>query len=220
MFIHSAIDGWIRVNKAAVNMDVQASLWDLNSFGYIYTPRGGSAGSDSNSSFNFWRTATLISTETAPSYKPTNSAQGFQFLELDTQLKRKWAMYLVNEKYACVLSHSVVSDSLWPHGLEPARLLCPWDFPGKSTGLRWHFLLQGIFLTQGSSLRLLHGQVDSSPLESQMNNRHSLITQYLQKVSQQCHRACSILVPWPGIKPTPAALAARRLNHWTPGKSQ
>ena len=135
MFIHSAIDGWIRVNKAAVNMDVQASLWDLNSFGYIYTPRGGSAGSDSNSSFNFWRTATLISTETAPSYKPTNSAQGFQFLELDTQLKRKWAMYLVNEKYACVLSHSVVSDSLWPHGLEPARLLCPGDSPGKDTGV-------------------------------------------------------------------------------------
>ena len=29
-------------------------------------------------------------------------------------------------------SHSVVSDSLWPHGLQPSRLLCPWDFPGKS----------------------------------------------------------------------------------------
>ena len=24
------------------------------------------------------------------------------------------------------LSHSVMSDSLWPHGLQPARLLCPW----------------------------------------------------------------------------------------------
>ena len=30
-----------------------------------------------------------------------------------------------------VLSHSVVSDSLWPHGLQPARLLCPWGFSRK-----------------------------------------------------------------------------------------
>ena len=33
-----------------------------------------------------------------------------------------------------VLSRSVVSNSLWPHGLWPARLLCPWNFPGKNTG--------------------------------------------------------------------------------------
>ena len=32
----------------------------------------------------------------------------------------------------------------------------PWDFPGKSTGVCCHFLLQGIFLTQGSNLDLLH----------------------------------------------------------------
>ena len=35
-------------------------------------------------------------------------------------------------------------------------LLCPWDFPGKNTGVCCHVLLQGIFLTQGSNLRLLH----------------------------------------------------------------
>ena len=29
-------------------------------------------------------------------------------------------------------SRSVVSDPQWPHGLQPSRLLCPWDFPGKS----------------------------------------------------------------------------------------
>ena len=39
-------------------------------------------------------------------------------------------------------SHSVVSDSSWPHGLYPTRLLSPWDFPGKSTGVGCHFLLQ------------------------------------------------------------------------------
>ena len=32
-------------------------------------------------------------------------------------------------------SRSVVSDSPWPHGLQPTRLLCPWDSPGKSTGV-------------------------------------------------------------------------------------
>ena len=38
-------------------------------------------------------------------------------------------------------SHSVVSDSLRPHELQPTRLLCPWDFPGKSTGVGCHCLL-------------------------------------------------------------------------------
>ena len=51
-----------------------------------------------------------------------------------------------------VLSRSVVSDSLGPHGLYPARLLCPWDFSGKNTGVSCHFFLKGIFPTQGSSL--------------------------------------------------------------------
>ena len=37
-----------------------------------------------------------------------------------------------------------MSDSLTPHGLQPARLCCPWNFPGKNTGVGCHFLLQGI----------------------------------------------------------------------------
>ena len=69
--------------------------------------------------------------------------------------------------HACVPSCSVVSDSLWPFGLSPARLLCPWDSPGKNTGVHCHALLQGIFLTQGSNpclLHFLHWQVGSLPL--------------------------------------------------------
>ena len=60
-----------------------------------------------------------------------------------------------------MLSHSVVSDSLWPHGRWPDRLLCPWDYPGQNTGVGCHFLLQEIILTQGSNLCLLwllHGR--------------------------------------------------------------
>ena len=57
---------------------------------------------------------------------------------------------------AAPLNHSVVSDSLQPHGLQPARLFCPQDFPGKNTGVGSHCFLQGIFPTQGSNLGLLH----------------------------------------------------------------
>ena len=46
-------------------------------------------------------------------------------------------------------------------------LLCPWYFPGKNIGMACHFLLQGIFLTQGWNLRLQHWQVDSLPLSHQ-----------------------------------------------------
>ena len=56
----------------------------------------------------------------------------------------------------CVPSRSVMFDSLRPHGLYPTRLLCQWNFPGKNTGVGCHFLLQGIFPTQGSNLGLLH----------------------------------------------------------------
>ena len=45
-------------------------------------------------------------------------------------------------------------------------LLFPWDFPGKNTETGCHFLLQGIFLTQGwnpSLFDLLHWKVDSLP---------------------------------------------------------
>ena len=43
--------------------------------------------------------------------------------------------------HACMLSRSVVSDSLPPHGLWPVRLLCPWDSPGKNTGVGCHHYL-------------------------------------------------------------------------------
>ena len=62
---------------------------------------------------------------------------------------------------------SVVSDSLQPPGLQPTRPLCPWDSPGKNTGVGCHALLQGIFPTQGwnsSLLHLLHWRAGSLPI--------------------------------------------------------
>ena len=63
------------------------------------------------------------------------------------------------------------------HGWEPLRLLCPWTFPGKNTGVGCHFLFHRIFPIQGSKLHvlhLLHWQVDSLPLwhlESHLTHR-------------------------------------------------
>ena len=55
------------------------------------------------------------------------------------------------------------STFLQPSGLQPTGNLCPWDLPGENIRMGCHFLLQGIFLTQGSNLNLLHWQVDSLP---------------------------------------------------------
>ena len=49
-----------------------------------------------------------------------------------------------------------MSDSLQPHGLQPARLLCPWDSPGRNAGVGSHSLLQSMFLTQGLKPGLLN----------------------------------------------------------------
>ena len=54
-----------------------------------------------------------------------------------------------------LFSSYIMSDSFWPHGLEPTRLLCPWDFPGKSTGVGCHCLLQRVFPIQGVTLMSL-----------------------------------------------------------------
>ena len=67
----------------------------------------------------------------------------------------------------CVFTSSVVPNSLWPHRMKPARLLCLWNSPGQNAGAGCHFLLQGIFLIQGSNPCLLHLQADSLPIRSQ-----------------------------------------------------
>ena len=79
-----------------------------------------------------------------------------------------------------VLSHLGVSDSLRPHGLQPTRPLCPWDFLGKNTGVGCHALLQGIVSAQEYNphlLRLLYLQKHSlllSPLGSPNMHYRSL----------------------------------------------
>ena len=47
---------------------------------------------------------------------------------------------------------AVVSSSLGPHGLQPTRLLCPWDFPSKNTGVAFHFPSPGDLPNPGIKL--------------------------------------------------------------------
>ena len=61
-----------------------------------------------------------------------------------------------------LLSRSVMSDPVRPHGLQPTRLLHSWDFPGKSTGVGCHCLLRspvqmGLFQFVGGPIRAKHG---------------------------------------------------------------
>ena len=63
------------------------------------------------------------------------------------------------------VSHSVVSDFVQPHGLQSARLLCPWGSPRKNTGVGCHFLLKGIFPTLGLNAGSSVLQADSLPSE-------------------------------------------------------
>ena len=91
-------------------------------------------------------------------------------IHLNSYCRREWLMVnSVNQSLSvsCLIfiSHSVMSNSLWPHWLYPARLLCPWNSLGKNTGVGCHALLQGIFPTQGSNPDLLHLQADSLPSE-------------------------------------------------------
>ena len=68
--------------------------------------------------------------------------------------------------YVCALSR--VRLFVIPGTVARQTTLCPWDFPGKDTGVGCHFLLQRIFQTQGSNLHLLcplHWQVASLPNE-------------------------------------------------------
>ena len=78
--------------------------------------------------------------------------------------------------HACSVT-SGVSSSVRPHGLQPARLLCPWGSPGKNTGVGCHALLQGIFPTQGRDSSLLPLQVDSLPLSQWGSPEHHMTLQ-------------------------------------------
>ena len=78
-----------------------------------------------------------------------------------------------------------MSNSSQAHGLQLARLLCPWDSPGKNTGVVCHALLQEMILIQGSNLHLLHWQAYSLPLSHQGSPTTGSNFVHLQKQKHQ-----------------------------------
>ena len=103
-------------------------------------------------------------------------------------------------------NRSVVSDSLWPHGLQPTRLLHPWNFLGRSPGVGCHFLLQGVFLTQGLNLGFPHcrqrvyhlchqGILNESEPTANLGGRTSFFTSVSQSV-QSLSRVRLFATPW------------------------
>ena len=86
-----------------------------------------------------------------------------------------------------------MSDSLQSHGLQPIRLFCPWDFPGKSAGVDCHFLLQGIFLTQESNPDLQHCKQTFYHLSHQGSPRKLLFNSWIRKNPQRKDRLHTIV---------------------------
>ena len=99
-----------------------------------------------------------------------------------------------------------MSCPLRPRGLQPARLLYPWNFPGKNTGVGYPFLLQGIFHTQQSNLSLLHWQVDFLPLTT----REALgLTACV--CAQSCLTICDLVA---ATHQAPLSMEFSRQEHW------
>ena len=99
---------------------------------------------------------------------------------------------------------SVVFKPVRPSGRQATRLLCPWDSPGKSTGVGCHALLQGIFLTQRLNPRLLHllyWQAGSLPLLL-------LLLSHFSRV-----RLC--MTPERAAHQAPPSLGFSRQEHWS-----
>ena len=78
-------------------------------------------------------------------------------LEVELILNGQWFNQPCQCNYTLMcVSHSVMSNSLQPHGLWPTKLLCLWGYPGKNTGVDCHSLLQRTFPIQGLNPGLLH----------------------------------------------------------------
>ena len=110
----------------------------------------------------------------------------------------------------CVCSvHSVLSNSSVIPWMVAHRLLCPWDFPVKNIGVGCHFLIQGIFPTQGLNPCLLHWQADSSPLSTWETLN---LCAAAAKSLQLCPALCDPIDGSPSGSTVPGILRARTLE--------
>ena len=83
-----------------------------------------------------WPTSLLYTNDRSPRPQKMGPVE-----ERDLHLEVYTLAIKTHQFWDVSISCSVVSDSLQPHGLQPTRLLYPWDSPGKNTGVGCHFLL-------------------------------------------------------------------------------
>ena len=95
-------------------------------------------------------------------------------------------------------SSLVVSDPQWPHGLQPSRLLRPWDFPGKSTGVGCHCLLQ--FFSTPTLFHFSSGYFPESMVSFQLLFTHSVKFDSLWPLGLQHTGFPSFTISWSLLK--------------------
>ena len=157
------------ISLASLPLYLYGNVWsnwsDLHLRSFYYFSTFQDTGQYSINAMEF-EVKTSVNSGSVPQYCSVISLKSLASLNL-ISLSIKWNWwYLITGWLSLwvVFSHSVVSNSLQPHGLQLTRLLCPWNFPGKNTRVGCLLLLQGIFLIQGSNQQLLHWQADSLPL--------------------------------------------------------
>ena len=104
---------------------------------------------------------------------PVNRVAWWATVPGPQRVRRNWKTNTVEADQLCL--------TLQLHGMYPTRIPCPWGFLGNNIGVSCHFLLQGIFLIQGSHLQSSVSpglQADSFPAEPVGKHTAWALTQY------------------------------------------
>ena len=109
-------------------------------------------------------------------------------------------------------SHSVMFNTFRPHGLKPARFLCPWNSPGKNTGVGCHSVLQGIFPTQGSNPGLPHCRRILYHLSHQGSLQWCVVVVVGGLVAKSCP---TLATPWTVACQAPLFMGFSRQEYWS-----
>ena len=121
----------------------------------------------------------------------------------------------------CCLVASVVSDSVRPQRQQPIRLFCPWDSPGKNTGVGCHFLLQCMKVKRESDIAQLC-PTPSDPINCSLpgSSVHGIFQARVlesgstaaAKSLQSCPTLCDPRDSSPPGSPVPGILQARTME--------
>ena len=115
-------------------------------------------------------------------------------------------------RYSVHFSHSVVSNSLQPHGLYPVRLLCPWSSLGKNTGVACHCHVSLQFSSVAQSCPTLHDPMNCSTPGLAVHHQLPEFTQtHVHRVSDAIQPSHPLSSPSP---PAPNPSQHQSLFQW------